>query len=72
MPVLRVSAAQSQVPIPVRQVSRSQPIYGPAGLLTSIDKALVKNLYDHFLILYEKVLPSYPSLAAQCMASVLA
>ncbi|GBE79712.1 ribonuclease H-like protein [Sparassis latifolia] len=46
VPVLRVSAAQSQVPISVRQ-------------------AMLKNLYDHFLVLYEKILPANPSLASE-------
>ncbi|KAI9063274.1 ribonuclease H-like protein [Trametes sanguinea] len=46
VPVLRVSAAQSQVPVPVRQ-------------------AMVKSLYDHFVILYENILPTNPTLAAE-------
>ncbi|KAI0375608.1 ribonuclease H-like protein [Pilatotrama ljubarskyi] len=46
VPVLRVSAAQSQVPVPVRQ-------------------AMLKTLYDHFVILYEKILPANPTLAAE-------
>ncbi|OJT04159.1 hypothetical protein TRAPUB_5204 [Trametes pubescens] len=46
VPVLRVSAAQSQVPIPVRQ-------------------AMLKNLYDHFVILYENILRANPTLAGE-------
>ncbi|KAK1236481.1 RNA exonuclease 3 [Marasmius sp. AFHP31] len=45
-PVLRVNAAQSQVPLPVRQ-------------------AMLKTLYDHFVVLYERVLPNNPSLASE-------
>ncbi|CCM03185.1 uncharacterized protein FIBRA_05307 [Fibroporia radiculosa] len=45
-PVLRVSAAHSQVAIPVRQ-------------------AMLKSLYDHFVVLYEKILPSNPTLASE-------
>ncbi|KAI0661013.1 ribonuclease H-like protein [Cubamyces menziesii] len=45
-PVLRVSAAHSQVPVPVRQ-------------------AMLKSLYDHFVILYETILPRNPTLAAE-------
>ncbi|KAI9001042.1 ribonuclease H-like protein [Trametes punicea] len=46
VPVLRVNAAQSQVPVPVRQ-------------------AMLKSLYDHFVVLYEKILPTNPTLAAE-------
>ncbi|KAL4076070.1 hypothetical protein V8B97DRAFT_2020358 [Scleroderma yunnanense] len=45
-PVLRVSAAQSQVAIPVRQ-------------------AMLKNLYDHFVVLYEAIRSSNPTLASE-------
>ncbi|EIN10457.1 hypothetical protein PUNSTDRAFT_64972 [Punctularia strigosozonata HHB-11173 SS5] len=44
-PVLRVSAAQSQVPVPVRQ-------------------AMLKNLYEHFVVLYEHISATNPTLAA--------
>ncbi|KAI0353634.1 ribonuclease H-like protein [Trametes cingulata] len=46
VPVLRVSAAQSQVAVPVRQ-------------------AMLKTLYEHFVVLYEKILPANPTLAAE-------
>ncbi|TFK91509.1 Rexo1 protein [Polyporus arcularius HHB13444] len=45
-PVLRVSAAQSTVAIPVRQ-------------------AMLKTMYDHFVVLYEKINPANPTLAAE-------
>ncbi|KAI0938065.1 hypothetical protein AcV7_003362 [Taiwanofungus camphoratus] len=46
VPVIRVSPAQSQVAIPVRQ-------------------AMVKSLYDHFVVLYERILPTNPTLASE-------
>ncbi|KAI0723275.1 Rexo1 protein [Earliella scabrosa] len=46
VPVLKVTPAQSQVPVPVRQ-------------------AMLKTLYDHFAILYEKILPTNPTLASE-------
>ncbi|OBZ70194.1 RNA exonuclease 3 [Grifola frondosa] len=46
VPVLRISPAQSRVPLPVRQ-------------------AMLKSLYDHFVVLYEKILPTNPSLAGE-------
>ncbi|KAH8105875.1 Rexo1 protein [Cristinia sonorae] len=48
VPILRVNAAQSQVPIPVRQAS-----------------AMMKTLYDHFVVLYEHILPHNPTVAAE-------
>ncbi|KAF8205066.1 ribonuclease H-like domain-containing protein [Pholiota molesta] len=45
VPILRVNAAQSQVPIPVRQT-------------------MLQSLYNQFVILYECLLPSNPSLAS--------
>lgn len=29
------------------------------------DKAMIKNLHDHFLVLYEALLPSNPQIAAE-------
>ncbi|KAF9485266.1 hypothetical protein BDN70DRAFT_871273 [Pholiota conissans] len=45
VPILRINAAQSQVPIPVRQT-------------------MLQSLYNQFVILYEALLPSNPSLAS--------
>lgn len=45
VPVLRINAAQSQVPVPVRQT-------------------LLKTLYDHFVVLYNAILPLNPSIAS--------
>ncbi|KIM46093.1 hypothetical protein M413DRAFT_441153 [Hebeloma cylindrosporum] len=45
-PILRVNAAQSQVPIPVRQT-------------------MLQTLYNHFLVLYDHILPAYPTLASE-------
>ncbi|PCH41072.1 hypothetical protein WOLCODRAFT_69616 [Wolfiporia cocos MD-104 SS10] len=45
-PVLRVSAAHSYAPIPVRQ-------------------SMLKNLYDHFCVLYKAILPTNPTLASE-------
>ncbi|KAH9951613.1 Rexo1 protein [Amylocystis lapponica] len=46
VPLLRVTAAQSQVAVPVRQ-------------------AMLKNLYEHFCVLYEKILITNPTLASE-------
>ncbi|KAF7332085.1 Exonuclease domain-containing protein [Mycena kentingensis (nom. inval.)] len=45
-PVLRVSGAQSTVPLPVRQ-------------------ALLKSLFDHFVVVYQDLLASNPSIASE-------
>ncbi|KAI6047403.1 ribonuclease H-like protein [Pisolithus marmoratus] len=45
-PILRVTPAQSQVAVPVRQT-------------------MLKSLYDHFVVLYEAILPSNPILASE-------
>ncbi|KAI6163019.1 ribonuclease H-like protein [Pisolithus thermaeus] len=46
VPILRVTPAQSQVAVPVRQT-------------------MLKSLYDHFVVLYEAILPSNPTLASE-------
>ncbi|KAI0774244.1 ribonuclease H-like protein [Fomes fomentarius] len=45
VPVLKITPAQSQVALPVRQ-------------------AMLKTLYDHFVVLYERILTSNPTLAS--------
>ncbi|THH19866.1 hypothetical protein EW146_g1402 [Bondarzewia mesenterica] len=46
VPVLRVNASQSKIPVSTRQ-------------------AMLKSLYDHFVILYNALLPQDPSLASE-------
>ncbi|ETW83986.1 hypothetical protein HETIRDRAFT_472359 [Heterobasidion irregulare TC 32-1] len=46
VPVLRVNAAQSKIPVATRQT-------------------MLKSLYDHFVVLYDAVLPQEPSLASE-------
>lgn len=63
VPVLRVSPAQSQVAIPVRQVCYHSP-----SLFSVTDRyvqTMLKSLFDHFKVLYEHISDRNPTLAAE-------
>jgi RNA exonuclease 1 len=66
VPILRINAAQSRVAVPVRQVE-----YKPMCICWPIPsdhldiQAMVKNLYEHFVVLYEAILLTNPSLASE-------
>ncbi|KAH0839877.1 ribonuclease H-like protein [Lanmaoa asiatica] len=62
-PVLRVNAAQSQVALPVRQVRDISPL--ARSFTHRPPQAMLKNLYDHFVVLYETLLPSNPTIASE-------
>jgi len=64
VPVLRINAAQSQVPLPVRQVG-STNIRSFNFLLRRYPQTLLKTLYDHFVILYKAILPANPAIASE-------
>lgn len=65
MPVLRVNAAQSLVPLPVRQVRVSFLLPVFAVNLVCWLQTMLKTLYDHFIVLYRSIHPSNPSLASE-------
>jgi RNA exonuclease 1 len=65
VPTLRVPPALSQVAIPVRQVNMSVTFLMVRLLIQTSLQAMLKNLYDHFVVLYEKILPANPSLATE-------
>ncbi|KAJ4478215.1 hypothetical protein J3R30DRAFT_2877546 [Lentinula aciculospora] len=64
VPILRVTPATSTVAIPVRQVciSLSHVLLSSSS---AIFQAMLKTLYDHFVILYDKILASQPNLASE-------
>ena len=61
VPTLRINAAQSRVPLPVRQVRH----FSSPQSITHPIQAMLKSLYDHFVVLYESLLPAYPTLASE-------
>ena len=67
--MLKIPPAQSLVAIPVRQVLNSFefaiPLFPRVYPLTYTDQAMLKSLYDHFEVLYRKILPTNPTVASE-------
>ncbi|TFY68617.1 hypothetical protein EVG20_g3475, partial [Dentipellis fragilis] len=59
-PVAIPSASQSASGVPVLRVNAGQ-----SKIPTSTRQTMIKNLYDHFIVLYDAVLPLQPSLASE-------
>ncbi|KAA1466430.1 ribonuclease H-like protein [Dentipellis sp. KUC8613] len=59
-PVAIPSASKSASGVPVLRVNAGQ-----SKIPTSTRQAMIKNLYDHFIVLYDAVLPLQPSLASE-------
>ena len=63
--MLKVPPAHSLVAIPVRQVfDHIGPSFANVSLTYTV-QAMLKSLYDHFVILYHKILPVNPTIASE-------
>lgn len=73
VPLLKVNAAQSQVAVPVRQVFVPRYLIVPTFPMISmftflpffILQAMLKTIFDHYSVLYELILPAYPTIASE-------
>ncbi|KAF9226555.1 ribonuclease H-like protein [Gyrodon lividus] len=59
-PVALPTQFQSTTGIPVLRVNAAQ-----SQVALPVRQAMLKNLYDHFIVLYENILPSHPTLASE-------